>query len=366
MKFQSTLFALLLLSVTTFACSCDMEPDFKTKADLNKYSFIAHVKITQVNPAVSVKSPADAHQMSFELLELYKGEKAHDILVYGSHQSLGNWTSCDLGENVGEEWIVFGYMDEDSKQLMTGLCTRSRNLKKLNGYQELYYPNKLTLKQQLQRLFDKQPTEKKYDGLRTEYFPNGNKQVEENYEKGILNGRRTLWYPNEARESNQNYVNGKRNGKFEWFSEKGQLLKVEKFTNDIKTDTAKAWYPLDTSMANVQLYAELNNLSLQKARDILSTPTLFLEVTYDKNGEVISHKDFSQDGTKHIELLYFPSQNKRLTRYFHKNGALKAESVSVNNKETGLYKEWDQKGNVIKSWEYDDNGKVKQETIKRF
>lgn len=234
MKALLTLPLLMLLSVKTLACHCEMKPDFRIKEDLAEYQFIAHVKISGIE---NVTSGTDVHQMNFEVLEQYKGNAINKLLVFGSHPSLKGWTSCDLGEKVGEEWVIFAYYDAHLKQLKTDLCTRSRKTKDINGYQNLEYPNQQTLKKQLQLLFDKVQTEPKYEGKRVENYPNRQKQLEENYVNGTLNGKRTLWFPNGVLQSNQTYFDGKKNGIFEWYAESGNLIKIEKFDSDVRIDT---------------------------------------------------------------------------------------------------------------------------------
>ena len=75
MRLKLTFIFLILFSAKTFACSCVMKPDFKTKEDLNEYSFIAHIKINGIKEAENIETDSYVHQMNFEILELYKGEQ---------------------------------------------------------------------------------------------------------------------------------------------------------------------------------------------------------------------------------------------------------------------------------------------------
>ena len=37
---------------------------------------------------------------------------SENINVFGSNQLLKGSTSCDLGEKIGDEWIIFGYTNK--------------------------------------------------------------------------------------------------------------------------------------------------------------------------------------------------------------------------------------------------------------
>lgn len=124
MKQNLSLLLLLLLSAKAFACSCPPHLEFTTKEDLKEYAFIAHVRISGIEAADDIETESYIHRTSFEILELYKGKNIGNILVSGSHPSLEVRTSCDMGERIGEEWILFGRYSERLKTLITGYCSR--------------------------------------------------------------------------------------------------------------------------------------------------------------------------------------------------------------------------------------------------
>ncbi len=366
MRLQITFLILILFSAKTFACYCVFEGDFNTKEDLKKYNFIAHVKINGIKDVENNDTEGSVHQMTFDILELYKGENINNILVTGSHPSLKGWTSCDLGENIGDEWIIFGYYNEQFDQLTTGYCTRSKRIKDSNGYEDIKNPNELSLRKKLQQIFDKEQTEPKYKGKRVEHYQNGNKQLEENYDNGVLNGQRTLWYPNEVIQSTQNYNNGKKDGIFKWYSSKGNLTKIEKFQNDNPIDTTTIWREIDTSYLHLKIYSDLNKVDLQQAKEILSKRTIWIERIYNKKGEMVSNVVYRDNQEKEKEVIYFPDKDKQIVRYFHKNGVLSSEMFSEKGKTTGIYKVWDENGKLLRSWEYNDNGRIIEETRKEY
>ncbi|WP_417361287.1 hypothetical protein [Galbibacter sp.] len=367
MRLQIPFLVLFLFSVKTFACSCSYNPDFKTKEDLSDYDFIAHVKITEIKKAENIETDFYIHLMGFEILELYKGENIESILVSGSHHSLEiGWTSCDLGESIGDQWIIFGYYNENFKKSITGYCTRSKRIKMFNGYENVKYPNELTLKKKLQQLFDKEQIEPEYQGKRLEYYQNGNKQLEEYYENGLLNGKRNIWYPNEVVQSTQSYLKGKKNGVFKWYSGKGNLTKIEKFDNDIPIDTTIFWREIDTSYLHLKIYSDLNGVDLKQAKELLSKRKIWIERVYNDKGQILSNIVFRQNGEKQEETIYYPDQDKEIVRYFHKNGVLSSEMFREKGKTTGIYKDWDGNGRLLRSWQYDENGEIIEETRKRY
>jgi len=364
MRLQLTILILIIFSIKTFACSCRTKLDFKTKEDLNEYNFIAHIKITAIKKAENIDTDFKIHQMSFELLESYKGDILNTILVSGSHHSLKGWTSCDLGENVGDEWIIFG-SDYQNGKLITGYCSRSKRIKSYTGYEDIKYPSQLNLKNKLQTLFDKVPKKIKFKGKRVKYYKNGNKQLEEHYSNGKIRGKRKLWYPNAVLQSKQKYKRGLANGTFEWYSSKGNLTKIEKFKNGFHTDTTTIWRKIDTSYLHLKIYSELNKLELNDAKNILSKRKIWIQRVYNDKGKMTSNVVYQLNGEKQNETIYFPMENKQTVLYYHKNGVLSSEMFRINYVNVGTYREWDENGKLTKSWEFDEKGNTKKETVKK-
>ncbi len=80
------LFVMIFISLKSFSCSCNPEPTFMNKEDLNNYDFIAHIKINSIDSIKIINSDSQLiHKISFKTLELFKGQNLDSILVYGSH-----------------------------------------------------------------------------------------------------------------------------------------------------------------------------------------------------------------------------------------------------------------------------------------
>ncbi len=145
MRLILTIAVSILASAPSWSCVCDIKPDFKTKEDLIEYDFISLVRISKIDSIDSKAQPVYfTHLIEFEIIEKYKGETINRITVSGGHWTLKKWTSCDLGENVNDEWVIFGYTDKRTNTLMTGMCTRTFRYKDSFVYRYKGYGNEIT------------------------------------------------------------------------------------------------------------------------------------------------------------------------------------------------------------------------------
>lgn len=362
-----TIGLLILSIVKSWSCVCDIKPEFKTKEDLIEYDFISLVRISKID---SIDSKAQtiylSHLIEFEIIESYKGETINKIIVSGGHWTLKTWTSCDLGENVNDEWVIFGYTDKRTNTLMTGMCTRTFRYKDSFGYRHKGYGNEITTIDKLRDIFEVRVDKPKYNGKHIEYYPTGQKELEEFYKNNKLSGQRLLWYPNGQLESIQYFKNGKLNGIAEKFSKTGQLLTREKFKDGHHIDTTMHWHEIDTSLFHIKIYTSLNNISEDSAKKLFSSIRVSNKHIYNKKGELIYYCNYSQEGYLNNESIIDNKENKQTYRYYHDNGVLSSEMYRVNNKEFGIYREWDKNGKLTKSWEYDSNGNQIKESIKKY
>lgn len=121
------LFSLLILLITGFvntanACICHPFPDESQSATINRYDFIAHIKVKAARiysfSPDNIENKSDFAQI--EIIELFKGEKVDSIHVWG----IGS--SCDMGVQQGQEWVIYGNKFE--KTYTTNMCTHSFRL----------------------------------------------------------------------------------------------------------------------------------------------------------------------------------------------------------------------------------------------
>ena len=330
-------------------------PDFKSQNDLKEYDFIAHVRVSDIQKSEKSSSENLIHKMSFEIIELYKGEKINSILVLGSNKLLEGWTSCDLGEEINDEWIIFGFSGSQSNDILTDYCTRSKRIKSSDGFQNLNSPYKITLKQKLQALFNNEIIDKLYNGTRIEYYKNGNKQLEEFYKKNKLNGERKLWYPNGNLQSSQNYKKGIKNGVFKWYSKKGDLIKIEKFKKDINIDTTTTWRKNSLSQLSINVYSDLNNITKEEAIKVLSKKHIWKQYVFDKKGNTIYSVWYLHNGYIYQEYTYDKKTKKSVKKYYNLKGKLKHEIVSIKHIKVSD-KEWNDLGELTRLRLYDKKG----------
>lgn len=360
MKFKLTLIVIFFTIVKGYSCSCTFKPEFKSQNDLNEYNFIAHVKITDIKKLEESNPDFIIHQMSFNILELYKGETRNNIIVTGSHKNYKEWTSCDLGEKIGDEWVVFGYRSKSNK-MFTGYCTRSKRVKTADGYQNLNIPNKLTLNKKLKLLFLKEIIEKEYDGNRVEYYENGNKQLEEYYRNKKINGKRSLWYPDGVLQSTQNYKKGAKHGVFKWYSKKGKLIKVEKYKKGKNIDTTTTWGKTAVSPLKINVYSDLNNITKEEALKILTKKRIWKQYIYDKKGYTLYRVEYLHNGNKWKEYSYNKKTKFSIQKYYNMEAQLKTEIISRKHIRISL-KEWNDLGKLTRTVLYDKKGKLIKKT----
>lgn len=360
---------LLILAITkSYGCVCDLKPEFKTQEDLAEYAFISLVKILKIDSVESQKeSSFPIHRIEFQILALFKGKIINNILVHGGHQTIRNaWTSCDLGENVGEEWMIFAYVDQGTNKLLTHSCTRTFRYKKTDGYRYKGYGDEITTIDKLNAIFKKGYINPKYSGTHVEYYPNGQKELEEFYKNEKLHGPRLLWYPNGQIECRQNFRNGKRDGVAAWYSENGQLVSTRKYKKGLDSDTTIYWHRVDTSKQSLKSRTLFKKITEDSAQVLFSRIQISSKHIYNKKGKMIYSCSFERNGTLFSEAFYTYKRNEKKGRvkYYHPNRAIKVETYTLNDIDFGIYREWDTNGNLTKSWEYDDKGRQIKESVK--
>ncbi len=102
------------------------------------------------------------------------------------------------------------------------------------------------------------------------------------------------------------------------------------------------------------------------AKEILSKKQIWTKKVYNKKSELLKNVEFRENGNKYQETLYSPDEKRETIRYYHKNGVLSSEMYRKNRIEYGIYRQWNKNGKLIKSWKYDEKGKAKKETVKKY
>lgn len=162
-------------ALDTMACVCSSYT--LTEEELDRFEFIAFVKTDSIY--ASDKEKQSEHdlffEVSFKIKKLYKGNHQTSIMVNGAHHSVNDsWTSCDMGIEPGEEWILLGYLDKKG-QLRTGYCSFNIRYKtregELNWKSKAFEETTTFLNEQFG--FERE-SEKFLDGRLVTHYPNGN------------------------------------------------------------------------------------------------------------------------------------------------------------------------------------------------
>lgn len=134
----------LFLITRLIASACVCVTDAFTAKNALSADYVALVKVVRV-AAYQRQATKYAEQPYYtaEIQEVrrYKGEPRQQLVISGGLHSFNTWTSCDMGIDVGEEWLVFGTVEEATFVYACGYTTRFRAT---NGFQELQHREALT------------------------------------------------------------------------------------------------------------------------------------------------------------------------------------------------------------------------------
>ena len=71
----------------------------------------------------------------------------------------------------------------------------------------------------------------KAEGLRTDFYENGNKEFEAPYKDGKLNGLGISWYENGQKKSTGHFKNGEKDGLWSYWDEDGKKISEKHFVD---------------------------------------------------------------------------------------------------------------------------------------
>jgi len=329
MKKLSLLLTILFFQLSVFACSCKKIPGVDT------YDFIAQVKITEIlETALTKDEPAGnklAYLIKFETIQHFQGSKVDSILVDGANPALDiGWTSCDLGINIGEEWLLFANYFKDAVY-RTNYCTMTIRHKNIDGERNHFTNKANNTLRDIQTKFSKKETAPIPDGKRQTFYDNNQIEIEENYKDGQLDGERFVYYSDGQIMIAECYENGQRTDKMKWWNKDGNLRKDYNYKNGHQIDTC-------------YIYEYNGNVKLQ--------------TIHDKEGTFLSSKHYAFNGYLKEEKIFDPSTklNKRTTYY--SNGQKKTFTIRTEKHKTRLYQTWTEDGTMKIHRKYDENGEV--------
>lgn len=344
------------LFLSARACICSVYYTTENLQQLEEYDFIALVKITgdAIYKAPSKDDHETVGQLSFQIIELFKGKQIDRLLEYSKN------SSCDIGISLGEEWLLFGRMIDNKLAVIS--CDRNEMYKEKDERRSWQWGRGIVLLKTLRNLYQ-HPVKHYENETRKEYYSNGQIEIEETYINGKRNGDRRIWYPNGVLTCKETYINDTLNGKAEWFFASGQLKDEFFYQKGRKYNVARSYY--DTTFDNMDLRwrsgndpdFNLDSLYLEYKR---IQPRL--ETVYDSYGREIIIREYYRNGRISHEYTNDNDRNFRTAIFYHKNGRLAAIQYFLNGKDYGHYQSYDENGLPNRGWDYDENGyRIKNE-----
>ncbi len=221
------------------------------------------------------------------------------------------------------------------------------------------------------------------DGLYTEGYENGQKEIETYYKKGKINGSWKVWYPNGQLYIGAYYKKDKLHGKWKVWYANGQLKEDRVYKKGEKEGIALE-YGDDGHVAHSSKYkhGKLIDTTYYFQKDYIDSGKYKVKYIriYDKIGQLTYASDYdfppppdlkifnTKDDKYYLrnEAFYDIKKDICTSFYYHANGKVSEKSYTQISKykNIGLFQRWDENGKLITTWEYDVNGK--QINIKKY
>jgi len=353
--FTAILVLAALLSGKETKASCWEWLTIDSLPQLEKYDFIAHVKILdeQDYKNSSIKDNIGTMGLlTIKIIELFKGDSITQVIEY--HRN----TSISVGVSKGEEWILFG-RNINGKITIVG-CDRNQIYKKTNELRDWKYDYGFRELRKLRELYQHPETEY-VNEIRQEFYSNGQKEIEETYVNGMLNGERKIWYPNGILFCKQYYINDTLDGKSEWFYPTGQIYDEDYYLKGKRCNVSRIYYDSTT----VRYYGGYLLDDSIKTKNYLSLAAnkvqTHYETVFDSYGWAIISREYTRLGKICREETIDPDRKFRIVIYYHDNGLISSIMYSLNGKNYGHYQTYDKNGFPSIGWDYDENGeRIKQ------
>lgn len=352
-KMLSLFFALVFWGQESKACTCSNSSlTIDSLAQLKGYSFIAHVRVTNEE---DFKKPSEKDYrtiglLTFEIIELFKGERLSRVLEYSKN------TSCDIGISVGEEWVLFGKTINGQTSIID--CDRNQQYRDGNGLRDWKYGNGFYELKQLRKIF-KHPADTFDNIKRQEFYKNGKIEIEENYHNGKLNGERKIWYPNGVLFCKQFYINDTLDRKSEWFYPSGQIYDEDYYIMGKHCNVSRLYY--DSTIDN--RWKKMLIKDFYKTEDSLKFVYNRIqpryETVYDSYGRVLISREYTQIGKISSETTTIdPDRKFKVVVYYHDNGTVSSILYSLNEIKYGHCQSYDKNGFPDRAWDFNEKGQA--------
>jgi antitoxin component YwqK of YwqJK toxin-antitoxin module len=343
----------LCYALSSNACICDIRP---LDESIKNYPFIAHVKIlyepkgidTSLRLEDTWKPFSHSAIRTLQIIELFKGDSVKRIMEYDIN------SSCEIGLEPGEEWIIFASYDAEKKIYSVGACSPSQQLRSKEGEQGIsYWSGNQGMMQLLRKHFNHTSSGPKYQsGQFKAYYPNGNIEWEASYRDGQLDGNRKIYFANAILWQNENYKQGKKEGTQQRYAKSGQLLEEMRYADD-KISTAVYWH--DTSYFERRMAILLESPPGKSDSVLRANPPIIqkrMEAFYSPAGNYYAKK-YNRKSWLEEEIYRDDSTGLNITCRYEKSGKLSFEVIITKYNEHTTEKKWDSKGELVsyKEWE---------------
>ena len=333
---------------------------------LKEYDFIAHVKILdeQVYEMPKKCDRMATGILTIEIIELFKGEKNITQILVPNYpcrcinkkgEEVFMNSSNSIGVSKGEEWILFGRNVNGKITII--YCDRNQIYRKSDGLREWKYETGFRELRKLRELY--QHPETKYENeVRQEFYSNGQKEIEETYVNGKLNGERKIWYPNGVLFCKQFYINDTIDGKSEWFYPSGQIYDEDYYVKGKPCNVSRLYY--DSTIENYWTKELIEDIceTEDSLKFVYNRLQPQYETVFDSYGRVIISREYTRLGKINRETIIDPDRKFKVVIYYHDNGLVSSIMYSLDGVNYGHYQTYDENGFPSRGWDYDENGKA--------
>lgn len=294
---------LLFLPDFSFACVCAYTGDFSIEK-MEDYDYVALIKVGKLIPPVDTNDKEELPRFfEAEIFEInrFKGESMSKIKVFGGHRDFQYQTSCDLGIDTGEEWIVFGERFEG--EIIFSYCSHTTIYKTEIGLRQWQYLNGIKELTLLDSTYNKESRDYLELDKDSIFYENGKLERAQQFKNGKLHGKVTYLYPDGQSYGFVSFKNGVQHGPYRWMNSNGSI-NLEGRKRRGKDFKKRIFYKLS---------------SQEKSPSMISY--------FDRKGNLKKFLDFGYDGQKSYlsEKTNFNRNRDRIVKVFYSENGKKNE-----------------------------------------
>lgn len=218
--------------------------------------------------------------------------------------------------------------------------------KKLNGTSDstwVFYDQKGRIAWSYEYVNDKK------NGCAIQYDTLGHKQQEIFYVNDVLQGERIEFYPSGKIKSTVNIVDGKNVGQLTEYNEKGEIITEEIYDNGFLKDRQELNRYDDNGEKTGLWRTYYPDGTIKSEGDYVDGKKNGVFKEFDKKGKLVDIKQMMGDTTmsSSSEIVII-----ELYKSYHPNGKIKLVGGINNGLKSGIYREFDENGELINGYIY--------------